>query len=95
MHELITLVIVLAVGGHACRQAMRGHAWSWGGFGWTLLLVAAYALLSMAAGIGLLGYVGEDQPLLGTLCVLLPIMVGIVPLTILARHIRRRYPHRP
>ena len=90
MGEFATLLAVVLAGLIAYRQAKARGEWSWRSFGWTLSLVIVYVAVSVAAGFGLDALVGSSDPLVRTLCIIVPIAIGVVPLAIVAKKIQVR-----
>lgn len=91
MGEFATLIAVVLAALIAYQQAKARGEWSWRAFGWTLALVAVYVAVSVLAGFGLDALVGSSDPLVRTLCILVPIAIGIVPVAIIAKKIQVRY----
>jgi hypothetical protein len=94
LSDLVALITVVSVALGTISRARFEHLWSWKAFGWTMLLVAAYLGLVLAASACVLwgGCVdAQPHPVWAVLCLMAPLLSGIVPVTIIAKRIQYRF----
>lgn len=94
MSELLFLIVVIAAGYSAYRQAQAKGEWSWVTFAWVLLLAVIDAVAIAFFAVCLGTWLGPDDALLATVLLLLIIAASLVPLTIAAKRIQNRYRRR-
>ena len=95
MIELGTLPCVVVAGSSAYRRAVAAGTWSWTAFGWTLLAMLVWVAAIVGGGVGVARIVGRDRggPIVAG--ILVPLVVGAVPVLMIANRFdpgRKREP---
>lgn len=95
MAELGTLLCVVIVGLNAYRQAVAAGTWSWPAFGWTMLAMLVWIAAIIVSGTWVTRIVGWDHKALILASILVPLLVGAVPVLMIANRLnpgQRREP---
>jgi hypothetical protein len=92
MVELGTLLCVVIVGLNAYRQAVATGIWSWPAFGWTMLAMLVWVAAIIVSGTWVPRIVGWDHKGLILAGILVPLVVGAVPVFVIANRLN---PNRP
>lgn len=95
MAELGTLLCVVIAGLSAYRQAVAAGIWSWSAFGWTMLAILVWVAAIVISGTWVPRIVGWEHKALILAGILVPVVVGAVPVLIIANRLnpaRKREP---
>lgn len=90
-----TLLCVVIAGSSAYRRAVAAGTWSWTAFGWTLLAMLVWVAAIVGGGVGVARIVGRDREGLIVAGILVPLVVGAVPVLMIANRFdpgRKREP---
>jgi hypothetical protein len=91
MSWILSLLSTIAVMILVIRDAKSRAQWSWPAFFWLLLLAVLYGAVCGLIALVVVEWVRPDDPGTGFLLVLVPIVVGAIPVSIIAKRIQRHF----